>query len=387
MTTSLVPEVLVVDPLDRGLEQLLSACGMRTTRGTAADLAGLAQPAAQQPDVIVVDTRGARAIPPSMAAVKRQHSGVGLLIVASESDPSVMLEAMRAGANEFLQEPITATALEQAIARLVAHRVSPASTAGEVFAFTGAKGGVGTTTVAVNVATALAKGAPSQTLFADLHLAHGDAALLFGAAPRFSIMDALENTHRFDEAFFRGLITPTKSSVALLASSDRALAEHPGTQNFRAVVEFAAQLYRYVVVDVPASDVAALDALDATSRIVVVTNQELSAVRNASRVASSLRQRYGRDRILVIVNRSDKQAEINQSDIEKVVDSKVKHMITSDYRLALQALNNGRPLALDNHNKLAAGFRSLARDLAKVDSEPQQTASGGSLFGRLTGRG
>ena len=193
-------------------------------------------------------------------------------------------------------------------------------------------------------------------------------------------------SHRLDEAFFRGLVTSTKSSTALLASSDRALVENPGMQKFRAVVEFAAQLYRYVVVDVPASDVAALDALDATSRIVVVTNQELSAVRNASRLASALRQRYGRDRILVIVNRSDKQSEINQSDIEKVVDSKVTHMIASDYRLALQALNNGRPLALDNHNKLAAGFRSLAKDLAKVDPEPQLTASGGGLFGRLTGR-
>ncbi len=119
---------------------------------------------------------------------------------------------MRAGATEFLQEPITPAALEQAISRLVAHRAAPAA-AGEVFAFVGAKGGVGTTTTAVNVATALAKVAPSQTLFADLHLAHGDAALLFGAEPRFSIVDALENTHRFDEAFFRGLVTPTKAGA------------------------------------------------------------------------------------------------------------------------------------------------------------------------------
>ncbi len=386
MATHLIPEVLVVDPLDRGLEQLLSACGMRTTRGSAAELAGLANPSAQQPHVIVVDTRGGRGIPPSMAAIKRQHPAVGFLVVASESDPAILLEAMRAGANEFLQDPITQAAVEQAISRLVAHRPSPAAN-GEVFAFVGAKGGVGTTTAAVNVATALAKAAPSQTLFADLHVAHGDAALLFGAEPRFSIVDALENTHRFDEAFFRGLITTTTAGAALLASSDRALIPHGGVQQFRAVVEFAAQLYRYVILDVPRSDAAALDALDATSRIVVVTNQELSAVRGASRLASALRERYGRDRVLVIVSRFDKQAEIGQGDIEKVVASKVQYMLPSDYRLALQALNRGRPLALDNHNKLAAGFRSLAKELAKIDPEPQAKESGGSLFGRLTGRG
>src|SRR5688572_7768435 len=156
MTTRLVPEVLVVDPLDRELEQLLSQCGMRATRGSAADLAALTHPEAKQPHVVIVDTRGARAIPASMAAVKRQHPATGFLVVASQSDPTVLLEAMRAGASEFLQEPIAAAALEQAISRLVAHRASSGAN-GEVFAFVGAKGGVGTTTTAVNVATALAK--------------------------------------------------------------------------------------------------------------------------------------------------------------------------------------------------------------------------------------
>lgn len=386
MTAPLVPDVLVVDPLDRELEQLLRACEMRTTRGSAAELTALVHPAAQPPDIIIVDTRGARTLPPSLAAVKRQHPSVGVLVVASGSDPTALLEAMRAGASEFLQEPLTEAALAQAVSRLVSHR-APRAAGGEVFAFVGAKGGVGTTTAAVNVATALAKVAPSQTLLVDLHLAHGDAAVLFGAEPRFSIVDALDNTHRFDEAFFRGLVTPTKAGPGLLASSDRALLPYGDVQRFRAVIEFAAQISRYVVLDVPRSDGAALDALDAASQIVVVANQELAAARSASRLASALRQRYGRDRVLVIVSRVDKQAEISQADIENVVGSKVEHMLPSDYRLALQALNRGRPLALDNHNTLAAGFRGLARALAKVAPEPPRNGSGGSFFGRLTGRG
>jgi pilus assembly protein CpaE len=386
MTARLVPNVLVVDPLDRELEQLLHACNMRAIRSSTAELAALVHATAQMPDVIVVDTRGARAIPASLASVKRQHPSIGVLVVASESDPSVLLEAMRAGANEFLQEPLNAPGLEQAISRLLTHRGAPA-TVGEVFAFVGAKGGVGTTTAAVNVATALAKVAPSQTLLADLHLTHGDAAILFGAEPRFSIVDALENTHRFDEAFFRGLVTPTKAGPELLPSSDRALLPYGDVQRFRAVVEFAAQLYRYVVLDVPRSDGAALEALGSASQIVVVANQELSAARSASRLATALRHRYGRDRVLVIVSRVDKHAEITQADIEKVVGSKIEHMLPSDYRLALDALNRGRPLALHNHNTLAAGFRGLARSLAKIGPEPQRKESGGSFFGRLTGRG
>jgi pilus assembly protein CpaE len=386
MTARLVPDVFIVDSRDRELEQLVQACRMRATRSSAAELAALVHTTSQLPDVIVVDTRGARAIPPSLAAVKRQHPNIGVLVVAADSDPSVLLEAMRAGATEFLQEPLNAPALEEAVSRLMAHRGTPAA-AGEVFAFVGAKGGVGTTTAAVNVATALSQVAPSQTLIADLHLTHGDAAVLFGAEPRFSILDALENTHRFDEAFFSGLVVPTKAGPQLLASSDRALLPYGDVQRFRAVVEFAAQHYRYVVLDVPRADGTALDALGSASQIVVVANQELAAARSASRLASALRQRYGRDRVQVIVNRVDKHADITHADIEKVVGSKIEHMLPSDYRLALQALNRGRPLALDNHNALAAGFRGLARALAKVGPEPPQRQSGGSLFGRLTGRG
>jgi len=86
------------------------------------------------------------------------------------------------------------------------------------------------------------------------------------------------------------------------------------------------------------------------------------------------------------MSRYDKLAEISQGDIEKVVASKVQHVLPSDYRLALRALSSGRPLSLDNHNKLASGFRSLAKDLAKIEPAPQKNESGGSLFGRLTGR-
>ena len=138
----------------------------------------------------------------------------------------------------------------------------------------------------------------------------------------------------------------------------------------------------------PRSDAAALDSLDAASRIVVVANQELSTVRSASRLASALRKRYGHDRVMVIVSRFDKQADIGQTDIEKVVGAKVTHVLPSDYRLALQALNKGRPLALDNHNKLAAGLsRSGQGPCERLDPEPKQSApAGGGVFGRLTRR-
>jgi pilus assembly protein CpaE len=378
------PDVIIVGAKDRELERLIAECNMRTAALSAAELSTLAHPVARQPDVVVVDVRGDRGLPQGLAGLKRQHPTTPVVLVCSSLDPTLVLEAMRSGVNEVVAEPLSASELENAITRLLVHKSTPV--AGRVFAFIGAKGGVGTTTTAVNVATELNQADPGKTLLVDLHLAHGDAAVFLGVEPRFSVVDALDNIHRFDEAFFKGLVVQSPAGPHLLASSDRALVQSSSVQRVRSLVEFATQLYRFVVLDVPRSDAAALDALDQAARIVVVANQELATVRNASRIAASFRQRYGNERVTVIVNRVDQHAEIGRDDVEKVVGMRVLHTVPSDYRMALRALNKGRPLALDNHNKLAASFRELARDLAGLGPAHPTGHDSGGLFGLLKGR-
>jgi pilus assembly protein CpaE len=304
--------------------------------------------------------------------------------VAARLDPSLLLEAMRSGVNEFVCEPINAAELEAAITRVLGQR-RVVTAPGQVFAFVGAKGGVGTTTVAVNVATALARlPGKGETLLIDLHVAHGDAAVFLGEEPRFSIVDALENTHRLDESFFRGLTTKTKTGVQLLASADRVMASALDIRKIRTVLDFATHLYRHIVLDVPRSDAAILDALEGVTRIVVVTNQELATVRSTSRMASSLRNRYGKDKVIVVVSRTDRLAEIRQEDVERAVGSPVRHSFPSDYRRALEALNKGRPLTLENHNELSGAFVKFAESLAGVE-KPQVERTPGR-FGLFGGR-
>ena len=379
------PEVVIIGAKDRELERLLGTLNLRTSQLPSAELSTLAHAAAHQPDVVVIDLRGGQPLPTAVATLKRQHPTTPVLLITSTLEPSVVLEAMRAGVNECVAEPLKAAEIETAVTRLVAHK-QPVAT-GQVFAFIGAKGGVGTTTAAVNVATELDRAARGRTLLVDLHLAHGDAAVFLGVEPRFSVVDALDNIHRFDDAFFKGLVIQSPAGPHLLASSDKQLAQTSSVQRVRSLVEFASQLYRYIVLDVPRSDAAALDALDQAARIVVVANQELATVRNASRIAASLRQRYGSERVTVIVNRVDTHAEIRREDVEKVVGTRVIHLVPSDYRMALRALNKGRPLALDNHNQLSASFTALARDLAGVETKKSERERPSSSFiGLLSGR-
>jgi pilus assembly protein CpaE len=376
--------IRIVGTSDRQLEELLRAQDVRVKTLPVSDLLALAQTAASQPDVVVLDIRDSNTLPPTLTTLRRQHPSTGVVIVAARLDPMLMLEAMRAGVSEWVANPVTAADLVGAVERVSSTRAMGVQ--GQVFAFVGAKGGVGTTTLAVNVAAALARASEERTLLIDLHLAYGDAAVFLGAEPRFSVVDALDNTHRLDQAFFESLVVPTKSRVQLLASADRgthaADLGRTGT-----LLNFAAAHYRYTFLDMPRSDAAGLDALEAVSTMFLVANQELATVRNAGRIATALRQRYGKDRLRVVLTRFDKQAEIGQEDVERVIGLPVKHVVPSDYRAAVQALNKGRPIALDTANRLSDAFRAMAADLGGIRLEESVEAQkGSSIFGRLTGR-
>ena len=384
MATPLIPQVLIVDSGDRELEQLLQGCGLRTARGTAAELTGLAEPGVECPDLVVVDTRGGRPLPAPMAAVKRQHPAIVFLVVASDSDPAVLLEAMRAGATEFLHEPLTPAALDEAISRLVAHRESPGAK-GEIFAIIGATGGVGTTTIAVNVAAALGKLSKGPASLLDLHLAYGDAAVFLGADARFSLLDAFENMHRMDAEFLRSLVVKTACGVELLPAGDRPVQRPVDVRQLGSILQLAASQYAYTVLDVPRSDLMVLDSLDQVANFVVVANQELATVRNAGRMATALRSRYPDAKVSTVINRKDGTAEIGPRDVEKAVGGTIVHQFPSDYRRALSAMHKGRPLALDNHNELSASFTALARELAGVKVQKAKKPSGG-FMGLLSGR-
>jgi len=380
-----VISVTLIGERDRQVQDLLTASKIRVRVASDADLAQLAQAGAAQPHAIVIDLRGQSALPLSLAAIKRQHPTTGVVIVSSQMDPGLMLEAMRAGVTEWIVEPLTQTELEAAVRR-VAQSLTPARPTGEVFAFLGAKGGVGTTTIAVNVAMALTKVAPREVLFIDLHLTHGDAALFFGVEPRFSVLDALENGQRLDDAFLKSLIVRAKCGVDLLASSERITAGRVDPAGITALLDLAASHYRYVVLDVPRSDHAMLDALEMVKTFAVVANQELGAVRSTARLAATLRQRYGTSRVKVLVARYDQNAQIGQDDVEKVVGMKVAHLFPSNYRLAIEALNAGRPIVVENHNKLAASLSGFARDLSGVTPEVPAAERPTGIFGRLSGR-
>ena len=373
--------VTLIGAVDRKPEELLRAAGMHVSSVAESALGMLASPSAKQPDVLLVDLRQSPVVPPLVGLLRRNHPNTGVMIIASVLEPALLVEAMRAGVTVVVAEPFTQEDLESAVNRASAHSVGVEL--GQVIGFIGAKGGVGTTTVAVNVATMLGPmSKPGKALLMDLHQAGGDAAVFMGVEPRFSVLDAIENSHRLDQNFLKTLVTSVTAQTDLLASPERPSGGRLDVSKTRRVIELASSAYRHTVLDLPRADGGVLDALEQLKAVYIVANQELATVRSATRVAAMLRERYGRDKVGVVLTRSDRQADIGHADVEKAVGLAVSHTFPSDYRIALQALNKGRPLALDNHNDLSASFKRFAYELSGESPDPQSGRSPG-LFGRL----
>jgi pilus assembly protein CpaE len=356
-------KIVVAENADRQLEALARTAGLAVASTVSvADLQSFDRLAGSQVDILVIDVRGRLTLPVEVQMLKRRHPKLGILLVAAQLEQTMMLEAMRAGVTDVITDPVSAETLKAAVQRLVGQFQPKVS--GQVFGFIGAKGGVGTTTLAVNVAATLASSQPSQVALVDLHVTtHGDASLLLGVEPRFSVVDALDNIYRLDEAFLKGLVVRTDAGLDLLAAPENLSIRLPDHQHVQPLLERLAEVYRWVVLDVPRSDLALIDKLEPITAMTLVVNQELPAVRRAAQIAALLRTRYGAEKVGLVISRFEPGAEIREEDIRKTVGSPVWGVLPNDYKRVVAAANLGRPWASDNHNRLSGVVRELATRL------------------------
>src|SRR5262245_28169776 len=335
------------------------------------------------PDVAVVDIRGEIAAGLSVIERLRASSAsIAVFAIAVNAEPDLILQAMPAGANEFfpwgagaqagasrsLEEAFHAAVRRAATRREQSH--SGTSCASHVFL--GAKGGSGTTTVAVNCAVELARLAKRPTIILDLKPCLGEVALFLGVRPRFTLLDAIENLHRLDRDFLRELVARHKSGLDILAGSEQF--DRPNAQDASAVEELLRTLvktYDYVIIDagnmINGFVTAALYAADT---IFMVTNPDVPSIRNAQRLVERVRQLgAGSERIKILLNRVSEQHLIAPKQIETALGYGIHHQFISDYRTVATALNSGVPLAMTNNSELASQFDNFTRQLVGIAEE------------------
>jgi pilus assembly protein CpaE len=319
--------------------------------------------AGTEPDLALIDLRGDAA--GGLAAIERlraAHPTTAIFAIAGTTDPELILQAMRAGANEFFTWPPQQDGFYGALRRTAARRETAQAAARQPSAtlvFFGAKGGSGTTTVAVNCAVELARLTKRGTIIVDLKSCLGEVALFLGVRPRFTLLDAIENLHRLDRDFLRELVARHKSGLEILAGSEQF--DRPGAGDSGAIEELfrvLAKTHDYIVVDAGnAINSCTLAALYAADTIFLVTNPDVPSVRNAQRLVDRVRQvGAGGERVRILLNRASEPFLIAPKQIETALGYSIHHTFTSDYKTVSAALNSGVPLALTNHSELAEQF-------------------------------
>jgi pilus assembly protein CpaE len=330
-------------------------------------------------DVCIVDTRGdASAAMANIERLRGASASAGIFAVAATNDPNLILQSMRAGANEFFTWPPEEESFHGAIRRTAARRETaqgprPAAT---TLVFFGAKGGAGTTTIAVNCGVELARLSKKATVIIDLKPGLGEVGLFLGIRPRFSILDAIDNLHRLDREFLKELVVTHKSGLEILAGSDQF--DRPGGPDGGAIEELfrlLARQYEYILVDagsqINACSVAALYTAD---QMFLVANPDVPSVRNAQRLLDRVRQLGAcGERVRFLLNRASEPFPIPAKQIENAVGHPIHHTFPSDYKTVSTALNSGVPLSLAGNSEIATQFDRFTRLILDPSGDVQQT--------------
>ena len=261
-------------------------------------------------------------------ALERVKQAVpGLYVIASHfmADGETVIAAMRAGANEFLLQPIKRLEFRDAMSRFErAPRLAGSaveSKLGKIYTFLGAKGGVGNTALAVNFASILAQRKHS-TVIVDLDWVASDVAMQVGAAPQYTLMEVAENLNKLDQALFEGFVTRDPLGFFLVGPPDSL--EHRGYMSenmFREFATFLIEKYDSVVIDAGKNinDEVVAAACQVSTAIFLVLNQDFPSLRNAQRYVTALgRIGVSQEQIRIIVNQYSKKPGPDRTTLEQV---------------------------------------------------------------------
>lgn len=302
----------------------------------------------------------------------------------SEDGESILL-TIRSGANDYLTMPLKRSDLRDALTRLERtprRAIAGGSQLGRIYTFLGAKGGVGTTALAVNFATILSQ-RKKQTVMIDVNWTANDVAMQLGAAPQYTLLEVGENLDRMDQSLFEGFVTRDPAGFFLVGPPDSL--EQPRTlfsdSMLREFTTFLVEKYDAIVMDAGcdlSSDLT-LGALQVSTTVFIVTTQEFPSIRNTQRYLSYLmRLGFTQDQIKIVINKYQKKGGSQVATLEQVTQTLNQPVFYGipESSSVLTSINRARPLVTDRQSfpEMDRALRAFADKATGVKKELAQTA-------------
>jgi pilus assembly protein CpaE len=320
-----------------------------------------------------------------VSEVAAQAPNCILLVTSSSTDGRLILQAMRAGAKEFLTEPLKAEDLAAALQRV---KQQQSGARGEpnkdckVIAVAGATGGVGTSSIAVNLSCALAADEENSVVLVDLDVALGDADVFLDTIPEYSLADVAQNVARLDLTLLKKSLTKHSSGIHLLPRPMQLEDAHLVTpESLERVIGLLKTSFTHIVLDTSKS-FSPLDklAFQMASDVLMVMQLDLPCLRNVVRLLMSFDDdQQLRDKVKIIVNRAGQgEGQISLKKAQETIGRDIYWQVPNDFRVMVEVRNNGVPL-LQQAPKAAItnSIRQLANVLSgkELDDENEKSSS------------
>lgn len=348
-----------------------------------------------QPDIalINVDSNPGKAIE-LISDLTHSTPQCAVLVISGSQEGSLILQVMRCGAREFLNLPLQLDDFVAALSRIGGAMSGVdgegSGRAGQIITVVGAGGGVGSTSLSVNLAATLGRDHGSSPVIIDLDLTLGDADVWLDIIPDYTIRDVSENIGRLDYGLLKRSLTRHDSGVYLLPRPVEVETQDlVRPDDLRRILALLKATFSHLVIDVSKSfGPLDLSAMAVSDRILLVTQLDLTSLRNVVRIIQFLEQHDGLDKkIEIIVNRMGlEDADISLNKALETIGREVYWQLPNDYATMVGSRNNGIPLCqFAPKARLTRSIADLTRRLNL--SEDEQVSAGraekkkGKLFG------
>lgn len=313
--------------------------------------------------------------------IKENHPEVILFLTSKNRDSKVIINAMRLGAQEYLIQPIKKEELLPAVHNAIRKKTekNSAKHQSKVITCFGAKGGIGTTTVAANVATFLARHTKKEVLLLDLNLQFGNTAVQLDIKPQYSIHDIINHLYNLDETDLKSMITLNAAGVSVLTGPSRIEdAEAITTDHIEQVITTFKNYYPYIVIDTRSYfDDMIIKVMDLSDHIFMITVLDVPTTVNTKRCLDIFqRMGYKQDKVQLVVNRHGSNQEVDEPAMEKLYDYPISWRIPNqDFRSVIKSINKGMPIIqMHPEAKLSQSIAQMA--LQFNGSIPVEEAAG-----------
>ena len=350
-------------------------------------------------DVVLVEaSRVAMPLEEFVRRLRNTASQPAVFVLNPDASPEQILEALRAGANEYLYPPLAET-LRDALQKLSAQRSRGAAETsqalGKLYGFLSARGGCGATTIAVHVALDIARQVGTgpraeSTLLADFDFEAGLIRFLLKAKTTYSVQDAISNLRRVDSSLWKALVSTQTDKLDVIQAPDEIAAKKaPEREETLHLMRFVRSTYPVVTVDFGRSvSTAALDGLPELDLLHLVTTPDQRSVESARHALQIVEDRgFAPERIRIVLNRAVVSGKVSYSEVEKTLGRPVDVMFRDDHMTLYDAYSEGRfappgsPLGKELH-ALAASLRQRAFGEAGGTKAAADTSGAGNNGGK-----